>query len=237
MRIGTVRLLMVSALSMSVAACMASKDMQGVDPKDYYAEHPIKNKVETRDVAYVVRFAPGSPDLTSNAHDRLVSALRVASPMAANSVLIQFAQADKLSDARSKSLATALHHMGYGKDMMQFEPSTTLARNEVRIDILYSAIIAPDCPDWRASPNTTYSNTSQGNFKCATEVNTGLMVADPHDLVRGTGDVEMDSERAAKAVEEYRGGTSSKGTASSSGGSPPQPASGLTPPANPPVPQ
>ncbi len=22
--------------------------MQGTDPKDYYAEHPIKNKVETR---------------------------------------------------------------------------------------------------------------------------------------------------------------------------------------------
>ncbi len=56
------------------------------------------------------------------------------------------------------------------------------------------------------SPVTTYSNTHQGNFKCAQVVNLGLMVADPHDLVKGTGDVPTDTERASKAVQDYHAG-------------------------------
>ena len=32
------------------------------------------------------------------------------------------------------------------------------------------------------------------------------MVADPHDLVRGTGDVAPDSERSSKVIQDYNSG-------------------------------
>jgi len=234
MRMGNVQLLVMSALTMSLAACMSQFDMQGVDPKDYYAEHPIKNTVESHYGSYVAHFAADASTLTEDASDRMIHALHGISPLAADSVLIQYAKTDKHATAHREFIATELRHMGFSRDTMQFEPSDTLAHNEVRVDIIYSVVVAPDCPDWKTSPITTYSNTMQGNFACAPEVNLGLMVADPHDLVRGTGDVSPDSMRDAKVIQDYRGGkdfsASSSSASGSSGSGGPAAPSGQTPP-------
>ena len=88
---------------------------------------------------------------------------------------------------------------------------------DVQVNVAYAVVVPPDCPDWRTSPVTTYSNTMQGNFQCSQVVNTGLMVADPHDLVRGTGDVQNDTEVPVKAIENYQAGivpTASSGSSS-----------------------
>ena len=74
-------------------------------------------------------------------------------------------------------------------------------RDHVRIDVRYAVVVPPNCPDWRTSPVTTYSNTMlAGNFKCASVVNLGMMVADPHDLVKGTGDVAPDVVRDSDVI-------------------------------------
>ncbi len=118
------------ALVFFLSSCSASVDMWGIDPNDYYAAHPLKNKVD--------------------------------------------------------------------KD---------------------GKLVSPDCPDWKTSPVTTYSNTKQGNIGCATVNNLGHMIADPRDLERGSsgGNVTPDPDRSADAIVNYRT-LNSKSTASSSAG-------------------
>ena len=82
-----------------------------------------------------------------------------------------------------------------------------------------AAVVLPDCPDWRMSPVTTYSNTHQANFGCATTVNLGLMVADPHDLVRGTGAAGMDTQRNSQVISDYRAGKDFSAASKSEGAS------------------
>jgi len=70
-------------------------------------------------------------------------------------------------------------------------------------------LISPaGCPDWTASPYSTYENGQQGNFGCATVTNLGLMLVDPRDLERGSsgGHIPPDMNRAGKAIERYRSG-------------------------------
>jgi len=210
-----------------LSGCTPEFDMQGVDPNQYYAQHPIENRLEARQLSQLVHFAPAQAALSDDEKDKLRAGLHPISPPAVDSILIQLAQADKYNQARKASLVRLLRQMGY-KINVRFEPSVAVVRGDAQIDIAYSVVVAPDCPDWRTSPVTSYSNTMQGNFKCATVVNLGLMVADPHDLVRGPGDVTPDTERSSKVLQDYHSGkdfmaptlaAGSSSSGSSSGGS------------------
>lgn len=156
----------ILAFSFALSACTPGWDMHGNDPKEYYAEHPIENKIEARQVAHVVHFAPVATKLTVDESARLRSALHPVSPLALDGITIQLAQEDMKNAARKSALTRTLRSMGYSVKP-QFESSAALAKGDAEIDVTYSAVVAPDCPDWRTSPVTSYSNTWQGNFKCA----------------------------------------------------------------------
>lgn len=190
-----------------LSACAPEMDMQGHDPREYYEQHPIKNQVETRGVSQQLHFDSGATRLDNGEVMRLKSALHGISPMAADGVQVQMATSDYRNSTRRKHMIGVLRSMGYAKDKISFEPSSALMRNDVQVDVQYAAVIPPEnCPDWRRSPVTTYSNTTQGNFRCATETNLGAMVADPHDLVQGPSNITPDTQRSTRIVEQYRGG-------------------------------
>lgn len=68
-------------------------------------------------------------------------------------------------------------------------------------------LISPEgCPDWTASPLTTFSNAKQGNFGCATTTNLGLMLENPRDLERGAsnGNITPDVQRSSDAIKNLR---------------------------------
>ncbi|MDE3015506.1 MAG: hypothetical protein KGI29_01080 [Pseudomonadota bacterium] len=196
---------MMSAAALLLCACTARMDMQGQDPNEFYAAHPIKNKVESREVSVMVHFPPEASSLPPGDMARLHQALQNIAPPAIDVVRIRIAKNDMHNQARKTYLAALLRRMGY-KNGIRFESSPGLARGDADIDVTYLAIVLPDCPDWRTSPVTSYSNTWQGNFHCAQEVNLGLMVADPHDLVKGSARVSPDTDRDAKVIEDYRAG-------------------------------
>jgi pilus biogenesis lipoprotein CpaD len=233
------RLIGLACVALAMGGCTSEWDMNGTDPKDYYAEHPIKNSLEAQTATASVHFNGGEKTLSGVKIDQLASELHGISPAAVQSVRIMLAQSDVHNHARQDYLRKLMHHMGYVPEAV-FTVSAMQERGDAHIDVNYLTVIAPDCPDWHTSPVTTYSNTMQGNFGCATEVNLGLMVADPHDLVRGTGDISPDGDRNAKVISDYRSGkdfgasgSSGSGSSGSSGGGPA--ASGLTPPAGPPT--
>ena len=196
-------------IALALSACNiplgAETDMQGTDPTEYYAAHPIEPKVMTRQLSQLVHFMPGEGVLSDDERDKLRDGLRMISPPAVDAILIRLAPDDKYNQARKDALAHMLSKMGYGK-AIRFEPSASVKRGTAWIDVAYLAVAVPDCPDWRMSPVTSHSNTTQGNFRCAEATNIGLMIADPHDLVRGTGDVTIDTERSSKGIQDYNSG-------------------------------
>jgi len=204
--------------SAGLAACSPSLDMQGHDPVEYYADHPIKNTVETKNFSQKLHFAADSSRLDESQVDQLRHALHDISPMAADGVTVEMSSYDITNKARQKHLVGMLRSMGYNKEQINFKPSAELTRNDVSIDMQYAVVVSPACPDWRRSPVTTYSNTTQGNIGCATAVNLGAMVANPNDLLHGTGDISPDTARTVHVVDQYRSvasGTGSSGSASS----------------------
>jgi pilus biogenesis lipoprotein CpaD len=201
--------LLLGASLMVTAACAPGQDMHGQDPNAFYNANPIKNKVETRSQSHSVFFPEGHARLASQEIDALFAGLADVSPMAVESVQIQLHPSQMHNDARRTHLVKLLRSRGYAAKHIMFEPMKDVDRNGARIDVSYAAVVLPRCPDWRTSPVTNYSNVlNPSNFGCASQVNLGLMVADPRDLEYGTGDGMPDTQRTIKVIEDYRSGTS-----------------------------
>ena len=193
-------------------AC-ASADMQGRDPREYYKNHPKVNKLETRSIVRAVHFEPGASTLEPGERNALFSTLREASPEATDSIVVQTSPSQLGNKLRRASLNKNFRSFGYKESPVTFEPAQVVATDEAIVTLHYVSVVPPDCPDWKLSPYTSYSNTHQGNFGCATVVNLGQQVSDPHDLVRGTGEVGMDPVRNSQVLTDYREGKIKASTA------------------------
>jgi len=213
------RYVVILSMPVLLSACVSNWDMQGIDPKDHYKAHPVKNRVETQTETVTVHFAGSRNRLTGEEIDALKNSLAKISPMAVESVQLMMPPSQMHNEERKAHLGKVLRAMGYRKFTMMTEPSDTVQPNEARIAVSYAAVIAPKCPDWRTSSVTTFSNTGKGGFGCATVNNLGVMVEDPHDLVRGESENAPDMERNSLALDKYRKGETSSGTDSGSTGS------------------
>lgn len=213
-------------VALPLAGC-TQFDMQGYDPKDYYAKHPIENRVETRTAEVATQFMPGHNRLTADAVSQVRGGLREFSPHAVESARIVLHPSQQYNSARRDHLTRLLRSMGYAPGLIAFDTSDALTRDGVDIVVDYASVVSPRCPDWRTSPVTTYSNTSQAGYGCATVTNLGLMVADPRDLEKGHGTTAQDTNRSSVVIQQYRsnqaiiesssgGGSSSKSSSSSS---------------------
>jgi pilus biogenesis lipoprotein CpaD len=201
----------------TLAACSANDDMHGNDPRSYYAEHPIQNTIETKNTSFRLAFPTGESRLSPAEIDKLSDNLHRVSILSVEQIEINFANVDKKNDARKKHLERMLRNMGYVKGDYAYGTLPELKSGQVDLKLTYAVVVSPDCPDWRLSPVTTHSNTTQGNFACATEFNLGRMVSDPHDLVRGSDDdIPIDTVTATKAIQDYHEGKNSSGSGGSS---------------------
>ena len=198
-------------LCLMLPAC-SSTEMQGVDPREYYSRHPIKNRVEMKTEAHLVTFEPGAVKLTKGEIENFRHKVNQRSMMAVDSVMIDMSKAMLNNSSRRQSLERMMKYMGYNGGNVRFQAGEGLERQQAVIHITFAEAVLPDCPDWRKASNHNYSNTSQANFGCANETNLGLMVADPRDLQRGTGELPPAvSERGDRVLHDYRGGKSYNG--------------------------
>lgn len=62
------------------------------------------------------------------------------------------------------------------------------------------------CPDWSQSQTSNVLNETHSNYGCAVNTNSAIQVADPHDLVRGHGDIGPDTGITTRVIEDYRAG-------------------------------
>ncbi len=199
---------------------MPEMDMQGVDPRDYYAAHPIANKVAMQTESHMVTFAPNAPKIATSEAARLRDEVFDRSLLSLQSVQIQLAPGDMNNAPRRASLVKMLKYMGYSGHDVRFEPSDLVVRDQALLSMTFATVVSPDCPDWRKSSSNNFSNSTSANMGCATEVNLGQMVADPRDLMRGTGELPpVSSQRGDTVIRQYRTGGEAAAT-SSAGGAP-----------------
>ncbi len=67
-------------------------------------------------------------------------------------------------------------------------------------------VVPPECPNWGKPSYGDPMNTLGSNFGCANQVNIGLMIADPGDLVRGRRLTPGMAGAAVLGIERYRAG-------------------------------
>lgn len=185
-----------------LSAC-SSMDMQGNDPKDYYAANPIQNKVKRDMLEVHVGFSGPQAVLPRRDLAALNEKLAPVNRQAVDSVHVE--AAPSVNAKQRGYLTKTMRNMGIATEPT-FEPNPNLEVGEAIIQVSYASLQAPDCPDWKTSPVTTYSNTTQANFGCATTVNLGLMLEDPRDLERGasSGRLSPNADRASDAIVNYR---------------------------------
>ena len=215
-----IRNILTVTAALLLSACSSHWDMQGVDPQEYYTQHPVENKVEVRHLLYSMAFTADRNRLTADAIEDFRSAISDARPEAVESIRVGLAPSQMGNDMRKEHIAKLLRGMGYHRKFVHFESTPGTAANAAEVDIAYAAVVLPHCPDWRKSPVTTFSNTPQPNFGCASTVNLGLMVADPRDLEKGTGENAPNAERNSIVIHNYKSGqdlTSSTGGSSTGG--------------------
>lgn len=80
-------------------------------------------------------------------------------------------------------------------------------------DTKSEAVYPEHCPDWRHSASVNFDNSVASNWGCASAMNFGHMVANPHDLKMGRGGAKTGSESSVRAVERLNKGEITQKTA------------------------
>jgi pilus assembly protein CpaD len=108
-----------------------------------------------------------------------------------------------LADARRAPIEAMLARRGL-KTMRVEAPDAP--DDGVRIEVGRYVVTPPSCPNWSKPPIYDPQNTVSSNFGCATQVNFGLMVAEPRDLLVGRTPGPVDADPALLPMQRYRAG-------------------------------
>ena len=212
--------LLVSVLAVPLlSACTENLDFKGYSPEQYNAAYPKKNKVETRHLLIDLRFKGETKALSAKDAYDIKALLSNITPHAVDYITLKFAKGMVHKKQRVGNVKKLLNDLGYDQPV-NIVMKENMPDNKLIVDVVHVGVVLPDCPDWRKSPVTTFSNTTHTNYGCAAAVNLGLMVENPRDLVRGRDSSNSNVERSAKTLSDYRSGvetTTSTATATTTG--------------------
>ncbi len=201
----------------TLSACTQRFDLQGHDPQEYYAAHPIENKVETRHAILRIKFDDKAKKISESDADAIRNGLKNINLHAIDNISIHTSVGMAYKNPRVGSIKEILRKAGY-LSTVTVATQDKIDNDKAVLDITFADVVSPDCPDWKRSPITTYGNMTPANYSCAATVNLGLMVDNPRDLVRGQDSRINYTERGSKILSDYHDGveSSSSGIATAS---------------------
>lgn len=201
----TVAAILSIAILPLLSAC-SEYDLQGINPQEYYTSHPIANKVEVRHQLVSLEFVGSSNNLVDNYSDIFFEQIGKIKPNSVAAITLEVTDKVSHNHQQMQYIKNLLRKSGYTVPIKVSVGTAELPKNGALIDFTYAAVIQPDCPDWKRSPVTTYSNTLPANFGCASTVNLGLMIDNPRDLILGQDSRISGTERSSKVLSDYRAG-------------------------------
>jgi pilus biogenesis lipoprotein CpaD len=188
-------------LLLAFTACERA-DYQWMDPQTYNETlYPKKVKVTTdrRSETFTVMSDGQFDDESLNALHTFFGKLPRAG---VESMVLTFGDSN---EEKQLQVIRTLRKMGFQKRIMKTVVDTLADPSSVKIDLQTAVAVVPDCPDWRKSNTTNYSNTIHSNMNCASATNLGRMVANPRDIERNNVQVSPDGTIDASAIGAYRG--------------------------------
>jgi pilus assembly protein CpaD len=150
---------------------------------------------------HTVHYAPRAKTPSPEEMKRLALFLDSAETSSTDRVVLK--AAGPLAAARSGAVEAALTRRGVRAVRVDAGDAPD---DGVRLEIERYVATPPACPNWSKPPGHDPTNSLASNFGCATQVNLGLMVADPRDLVVGRQMGPADAEPGIGAVGRYRDG-------------------------------
>ncbi len=187
----------------ALSACNPSSDYHGMEPAAYHATFSKTNRVETLYESHALYFtAQGT--LTNASKESFKLFLNDIPPDSVERATIRMRSANT---ARSLYITRLMRNQGFAKRVVDSVADRHVRPNVGYVDVTFTQVVSPDCPDWRKSSVTNYSNTLHSNMHCAVLTNVGMTIANPRDLEYNPGRVVADPERNAQVIGQYRSGT------------------------------
>ena len=207
----SIRYLCLAVGLISLAAC--AQQTTYWSPSD----SPKKNQVSWAEFHHAVIFARASAKLDKVEKEALARFLaRVGRGEGVQVMLATgLPNPSALTKRRETSLARHLIKSGFSVSRIQAKQSYTRRLDSVRVTVGRHIVTPPTCPDWSKAATGDPFNRVSSNFRCATETNLGLMVANPEVLIRGTDLGPADGEAITLGVGAYRKGEIEKPAATS----------------------
>lgn len=184
-------------------------------------EPPPRLEVRDAPVVHAVNFAPGATRLSQAEAGAITGFLAAQDVGPGKRVTLEApsagaADTDRIVQ-RLNALRDALEQRGVSVSMAPPAAPGVMGPDQIRLIASRATAVNPDCPGYN-EPVSEYDRFNRPNLNmgCANEINLGLMVADPNDLVRGRPLAPADAERSALAIQKYRAGSEGDGEGESS---------------------
>lgn len=180
-------------------------DYHGVEPQVYNEVlYPKVNRVESATQYHSFFYKANSSQLGDVSANELDAFIGDIYPSSVEVMTLTFARPNA---PRELQLTRYLRSKGFTKKDMRYTYDAGLQPDQVEINLTYSYVVTPDCPDWRKSSDLNYSNTNASFMKCATVSNLGHMVSRPRDLIRSnTNHISPDATLNSLAIVNYHSG-------------------------------
>ncbi|MCI0429474.1 MAG: CpaD family pilus assembly protein [Rhodospirillales bacterium] len=210
----TANLLRRSAGLAALALLVGCGGEPGLVPYAEWKQLDPPPRLEVRDapIVHAVNFESGSTQLSETERGAVAGFLAAEDVGPGERVMLEAPSAgpeetDRIAQ-RLASLRSALEEQGVSVAMAPPAAPGTLGPDQIRLIASSATAVNPDCPGYN-EPVSSFDRFGRPNMNlgCSNEINLGLMVADPNDLVRGRPLAPADAERSALAVQKYRTGT------------------------------
>lgn len=209
-------LLSVCVLALWLGGCMPlfNDDPKPLGQRDI-GMNPMPKAADTVKQQEIV-FPKGQSKLGVAQRNELARLLGDVTAPAVKSVELRMSPSDSLG-GRKAALIAGFEELGIAPRHVQVVSDAYQESGRVQVQLTYTKVVVPRCPDWSSSASRNFHNTLASNMGCANATNLGLMVEDPRDLERGTRTLSPDATRNALIVQQYRqGGAAAAGAATSS---------------------
>jgi pilus biogenesis lipoprotein CpaD len=182
---------------------------------------PPRLLVQDAPVVHAINFAPGATRLSETETGAIAGFLAAEEIGPGERVTVEAPSAGTADTDRIVQRLGAVRSLleGQGIAVTMAPPAApgTLGPDQLRLITTRATAVNPDCPGYNV-PVSEFDRFGRPNLNmgCSNEINLGLMIADPNDLVRGRPLGPADAERSALAVQKYR--TGSEGESEGEGG-------------------
>ncbi|MCW5731764.1 MAG: hypothetical protein KIT20_13480 [Alphaproteobacteria bacterium] len=201
-------------LLLSLGIALALPALAGCSVGRLEAETPRETRVDLVAFRHPLRFQPGASHLALQEERALADFLkRIGAGYGDQAVLVapQAAAGNEfLLEGREETLERALGRFGLRLAGTGF--SDTPEPGAERFELLVHRHVAtpPSCPGYNRSLFDEAAARSLNVLGCANAANLGMMVANPGDLVHGRNPGPADGTFAARQIDRYRRGETSR---------------------------